>query len=152
MPLERISNKRGIVFVLTLLFVTVVLIRNGQRETIDENHADSSTNALKMMPYMSTWNPSAKAKKAAISFLYHDQVQELAPKIGLLDKSISDNISSDVIIFHTGYPLKVQMQAIAAVTKRKISFYNVDQAFTSFPVGFNPYLEDPTWKKRGKWG
>ena len=152
MPLERISSKRGIAFVIILLLVTAILVRNGQHEPIDKNHANSSKNTIKTMPYMSTWNPSAKAKKTAISFLYHDQVQELAPKIALLDKSISDNMSSDIIIFHTGYPLKAQMQAIAAVTKRQIIFHNVDEAFTSFPEGFNPYLEDPTWRKRGKWG
>ena len=60
-------------------------------------------------------------------------------------------MSSDIVIFHTAYPLKAHMQSIASVTKRRVIFYNVDDAFTSFPKGFDPYENEPTWTKRGKW-
>ncbi|CAF4459225.1 unnamed protein product, partial [Rotaria socialis] len=40
---------------------------------------------------------------------------------------------------------------VANVTKRQVIFYNVDDAFTLFPKGFDPYLEEPNFKKRGKW-
>ncbi|CAF2064941.1 unnamed protein product [Rotaria magnacalcarata] len=100
---------------------------------------------------ISTWNPTANARKTAIAFLYSDQVQKLVPKISVLDIQFLDNLSADIVIFHTDYPAKAHMQAIASVTKRQVIFYNVDDAFTSFPKGFDPYLEEPNWMKRGKW-
>ncbi|CAF3253901.1 unnamed protein product [Rotaria socialis] len=102
-------------------------------------------------PHMSTWNPTAKIRKNAMAFLYNDQVQKLVPTISALDRHFSDNMSADIIFFHTDYPITQHMQAIANVTKRQVIFYNVDDAFTSFPKGFDPYLEEPNWKKRGKW-
>jgi hypothetical protein len=106
---------------------------------------------FKNSSFVSVWNPSVKDKKSAIAILYNDEIQKLTPIIALLDTRFSDNMSTDIIIFHTGYPFKKHLYAIANITKRQIIYYNIDHVFTSFPAGFDPYLEDPTWTKRGKW-
>ena len=152
MPQDRLHVIHALICLNTLLFIVIIgLLNRDSNEQMCKHCNSLHKQTFKSNSRMSTWNPTAKTRKTAISFLYGNQVQKLAPRISLLDKFLSDSLSSDIVVFHTDYPLKAHMQIVANATRRQVIFYNADDAFTSFPEGFNPYLEDPTWQKRGKW-
>lgn len=111
----------------------------------------SHSSNLQTIFRVSVWNPPNQAKKSAVGFLFNDQVHILASKIQTVDTNLLDNKTADIVIFHTGYPSQAHMRAVANVTRRRVVFLNVDKYFISFPNGFDPYLEEPTWTKRGKW-
>jgi hypothetical protein len=144
-------ERRTTYFIFLTLIIIIVYIFNIWNEKTSVDYKISCKSEVKRTQLVSIWNPSTKSAKTAVSFLYNDQIQHLAPAIALLDKHFPDNMSADILIFHTGYPFKTHLQIIANTTKRQIIFYNVDDVFSSFPKGFDPYLEDPTWTKRGKW-
>ena len=146
--------KRDIIQFTILFFIILILVLSyNSWHTHTTLCTDRCTHEsdVKQTSFSSIWNPSTNAKNNAIAFLYYDQVQNLAPKIALLDTHIADNKTTDVVIFHTGYPFRAHLQAVANATTRQVIFLNVDQFFASFPNGFDPYLEDPTWTKRAKW-
>ena len=146
--------QRGVVYCTILLTVAATVILSAYRRSYRSTSNKDATvykSQLQLDYHASIWNPSTQAKNNAIAFLFHDQVQLLAPKIALLDSNLADNQSADIIILHTGYPFRAHLQAVANATRRQVTFLNVDQYFMSFPHGFDPYLEDPTWTKRGKW-
>jgi hypothetical protein len=143
--------RTAIISIIFLLIFVASFMYNNRNGTLYRSYAASCKAVTDKIHPTSVWNPSSKAKRNAIAFLYNDQVQHLAPTIAILDTLFKDNISSDIVIFHTAYPLKAHMKTIASATKRRVIFYNVDDAFTSFPKGFNPYETEPTWTKRGKW-
>jgi hypothetical protein len=68
-----------------------------------------------------------------------------------LDERLGDNCSTDVIIFHTGYPVRENIISIIEASRRQIEFVNIDHIFYKFSPGFDPYTTDPTWLRRGKW-
>ena len=140
-----------IFFMFLSLFIITIYLVNDSKKEINNDYQSSCKPQVEKRPLMSVQNPAIKAAKTAVVFLYNDKVHDLAPTITSLDKYFADNMSSDIIIFHTGYPLKGHLESIANVTKRQIIFYNVDEAFMSFPLGFDPYREEPNWTKRGKW-
>lgn len=86
-----------------------------------------------------------------ILILITDKYQQLAKRLSSIDQHMSDAQETHVMICHTGYPFLSDISLIKQSTKRHIIFRNVDREFTSFPLGFNPYSNDPTWSKRGKW-
>ena len=147
-----IGTKYRVIYLLTLLMIIfIVYICNGLTERIDMQISSSCKSTSEKNSLISVCNLSIKNSTSAIAFLYNEQILDLIPKIVQLDRYFSDNMSSDIIIFQTGYSLKRDLETIANTTKRQITFYNVDAFFTSFPDGFDPYLEEPTWTKRGKW-
>lgn len=75
----------------------------------------------------------------------------LRDKIGELDKNLNDNFTTDLIVFHTGYPFRVDFILIFEATKRQVEFVNVDHVFYKFSPGFNPHEKDPNWTQKGKW-
>lgn len=72
-----------------------------------------------------------------------------------IDTRLKDNLSSDFVVFHSGYTDdqgvidKVKRES---QTKRNLQFINVDGSFHTFPKGFDPNLETSTFRKRSKWG
>ncbi|CAF1524368.1 unnamed protein product [Adineta ricciae] len=102
-------------------------------------------------PPFATWNPSKNQSRTAIAILFDGAILDLAPSIGVLDQYLSDNLESDIIIFLTMYPVGPHLHAVTLKTKRQITYYNIDAIYTTFPKGFDPYREEPTWSKRGKW-
>ena len=146
--------QRGIIFFVILLAIIItVIFLSYKRSYVSTYNKDRFMHkpSPRLDYRVSIWNPSSRANNSAIAFLFTDQVQMLAPKIVVIDSHLADNKSADIIIFHTGYPFRAQLQAIANATRRRVIFMNVDQYFVSFPDGFDPYLEDPTWSKREKW-
>ena len=71
----------------------------------------------------------------------------------MIDRNFIDNYDADVLIFHGDYPFSTDVDKIRKSTKRSIDFLNVDNIINRMPVlkGFDPYIVDPTWRKRGKW-
>ncbi|CAM4979272.1 unnamed protein product [Rotaria socialis] len=88
---------------------------------------------------------------SAIAFLVLDDFASLSTIINNVDTNFADNYTSDLVIFHSNYPLKSAREAIFGCTPRRILLCNIDRIFASYPHGFNPYLEEPTSFKRGKW-
>jgi len=64
---------------------------------------------------------------------------------------LDDNNSTDIIIFHTGYPSREDLFPIIESSHRHIEFVNVDHIFYTFSPGFEPHIKDPTWSQKGKW-
>jgi hypothetical protein len=75
----------------------------------------------------------------------------LRERILQLDERLDDNSSTDIIIFHTGYPFRTDLFSIIEGTRRQIEFVNIDQIFYKFSPGFDPHIRDPTWTQKGKW-
>ncbi len=85
-----------------------------------------------------------------LRFAYNPYLR-LRGKIVQLDKNFGDNCSTDLIIFHTGYPFRADMLPIIENSRRHIEFVNVDHLFYKFSPGFNPHITDPNWSMKGKW-
>jgi len=75
----------------------------------------------------------------------------LRERVLQLDERLGDNYSTDVIIFHTGYPFRENILSIIEASRRQIEFVNIDHIFYKFSPGFDPYITDPIWSRRGKW-
>jgi len=75
----------------------------------------------------------------------------LRERILQLDERLDDNSSTDIIIFHTGYPFRTDLFSIIEGTRRQIEFVNIDHIFYKFSPGFDPHIRDPTWTQKGKW-
>ncbi|CAF3403610.1 unnamed protein product [Rotaria socialis] len=76
---------------------------------------------------------------------------KLREKIFQLDERLGDNKTTDIIIFHTGYPFREDLVPIMDSTARNVLFVNVDHIFYKFSPGFDPHIRDPTWTQKGKW-
>ncbi len=76
---------------------------------------------------------------------------KLRERVFQLDERLADDYSTDVIIFHTGYPFRADLLPIIEGSRRQIEFVNVDHVFYKFSPGFDPHIRDPTWSQRGKW-
>jgi hypothetical protein len=76
---------------------------------------------------------------------------DLARRLTQLDARFLDNCSSKILLLHTGFPFVSDIAQLVKATRRHVIFRNVDHQFTSFPVGFDPYKNEPTFSKRGKW-
>lgn len=76
----------------------------------------------------------------------------LGERLGQLDRSLQDNYTASIIIFHEGYLTDRDIHLVSRHTQRKVTLRNVDKYFSSFPNGFDPYLEKPNWSKVSKWG
>lgn len=72
-------------------------------------------------------------------------------KLLIIDKHFDDQYATDIIIFHTGYPLAREMIGIFDATRRQVHFINIDSIFYRFPPGFSPHITDPNWTRGGKW-
>jgi len=83
--------------------------------------------------------------------LAYNPYPKLLKKIVQLDERFTDNYSTDIIIFHTGYPSRGELIPIIEGSRREIIFANVDHVFYKFSPGFDPHIRDPTWSQRGKW-
>ncbi len=75
----------------------------------------------------------------------------LRERVLQLDERFGDNNSSDVIIFHTGYPFRADLLPIIEGSRRHVEFVNVDHIFYKFSPGFEPHIKDPNWSMKGKW-
>lgn len=81
----------------------------------------------------------------------HSDFAELSSRLTQLDARLLDNCSSTILLFHTGFPFSSEIAQILRATRRRVIFRNVDKYFASFPDDFDPYANDPTFVKRGKW-
>ena len=75
----------------------------------------------------------------------------LRERILQLDERFDDNRTTDVIIFHTGYPFREDLLPIIQQSRRHVEFVNIDHIFYRFSPSFQPHITDPTWSQRGKW-
>ncbi len=75
----------------------------------------------------------------------------LRERVLQLDERLDDNSSTNVIIFHTGYPFRADLLPIIEGSRRQVEFVNIDHIFYKFSPGFNPHIKDPHWTQRGKW-
>ncbi len=75
----------------------------------------------------------------------------LRERVLQLDERLDDNCSTDVIIFHTGYPFRADLLPIIEGSRRQVEFVNIDHIFYKFSPGFNPHIKDPHWSQKGKW-
>ncbi|CAF4529313.1 unnamed protein product, partial [Rotaria socialis] len=73
---------------------------------------------------------------------------KLREKIIQLDERLGDNKTTDIIIFHTGYPFREDLVPIMDSTARNVLFVNVDHIFYKFSPGFDPHIRDPTWTQK----
>jgi hypothetical protein len=96
-------------------------------------------------------NPVPNSTNAIAVLTSHDDFMELASRLTQLDARLLDNCSSAILLFHTGFPFASEFAQIMNATRRRVIFRNVDKYFASFPDGFNPYINEPTFVKRGKW-
>ncbi len=76
---------------------------------------------------------------------------KLRQRVLELDERLDDNFTTDVIIFHTGYPFREDLLPIIKSSRRQIEFVNIDHIFYKFSPGFQPHIRDPTWSQKGKW-
>ena len=81
----------------------------------------------------------------------YDPYPRLRQKIGYLDTRFDDNCTTDVIIFHTGYPHREELIPMMDITRRQVLFVNIDHVFYRFSPGFDPHMTDPSWTQKGKW-
>ena len=75
----------------------------------------------------------------------------LRERVLQLDERLADGNTTDVIIFHTGYPNRAELLAIIEGSRRHVEFVNIDHIFYKFSPGFRPHITDPTWTQKGKW-
>ncbi len=83
--------------------------------------------------------------------LAYNPYPRLREKVLQLDERLNDSYSTDIIIFHTGYPFREDLIRIIEGSRREVLFVNVDQIFYKFSPGFDPHATDPTWSQKGKW-
>ncbi|CAF1363966.1 unnamed protein product [Adineta steineri] len=76
---------------------------------------------------------------------------KLYKNILLLSERLNDSNTTDFIIFHTGYPGYYDYMPLIEKTTRLVIFINIDNIFYKFSPTLNPYTDQPTWTKRGKW-
>ena len=83
--------------------------------------------------------------------LAHDPYPKLSRKIRELDERFGDKATTDLIIFHTGYPFRRDHIPIIESTQRHVQFINIDHVFYRFSPGLSPHSLDPLWTQKGKW-
>ncbi len=83
--------------------------------------------------------------------LSYNAYPRLRERVLQLDERLDDNFTTDVIIFHTGYPYREDLLPIIQGSRRQIEFVNIDHIFYKFSPGFQPHIRDPTWSQKGKW-
>ncbi|CAF3900073.1 unnamed protein product [Rotaria sp. Silwood1] len=106
-------------------------------------------------------NQTRRSSEGVIAFLIpttsgdanqpYTSYQKLLGKIKQIDQCLNDNSSTDLIIFHTGYPFRADLLSIIQATRRQVQMVNVDHIFYKLPPGFDPHIRDPNWSHRGKW-
>lgn len=87
----------------------------------------------------------------AIVILTSRDFTQVAVQLSSIDQHLLDNYENHIIICHSGYPFSSDISRILRSTRRNVVFRNVDKELTSFPQGFDPYSNQPTWSRRGKW-
>jgi len=80
-----------------------------------------------------------------------DPYPRICRRVLELDSGLQDNCTSDVIVFHTGYPYREDIRPILDGSCRQVEFINVDHIFYRFSPGFQPHIRDPNWTIKGKW-
>jgi hypothetical protein len=83
--------------------------------------------------------------------LAYNPYPRLREKVLQLDERLNDSYSTDVIIFHTGYPFRGDLLPIIEGSRREVLFVNVDLVFYKIPPDFEPHIRDPSWSQKGKW-
>ncbi|CAF0749862.1 unnamed protein product [Rotaria sp. Silwood1] len=106
-------------------------------------------------------NQTRKSSENVIAFLVasftgdvrlaYNPYPRLRDKISQIEERLGDNSSTDLIIFHTGYPFQGDLLSIIQATRRQVEFVNVDHIFYRFSPGFDPHIRDPSWSQKGKW-
>ena len=71
----------------------------------------------------------------------------------MLDRALDDGFRADFVVFHDDYPMTWDMDEVRRNTKRNVDFVNIERVMIrpSEHVGFDPYEQDPNWRKGGKW-
>ena len=83
--------------------------------------------------------------------LSYNPYPRLRERIVQLDERFGDNYTTDVIVFHTGYPLRSDILSIIEGSRRQVEFVNIDHMFYKFSPDFDPHFTNPSWAQRGKW-
>jgi hypothetical protein len=69
-----------------------------------------------------------------------------------IDLRLHDNGTAEIFIFHGEFPSKDDVVALTASTSRHLKLVHADSLLAEFPKEFDPYLEEPNWRRRSKWG
>jgi hypothetical protein len=73
-------------------------------------------------------------------------------RVRQLDAALQDDGKADLVIFHSDFPTSNLMHQLKDMSSRKVEFHHADTILWTFPDHFDPYMEDPNWAKRSKWG
>jgi hypothetical protein len=72
-----------------------------------------------------------------------------------LDMNVADDPEQgppEVVFFHGDYPLRADVEYLANLTRRPVSYVDVNRYFLTFPPTIDPYHQDPIYYKSTKWG
>jgi hypothetical protein len=73
-------------------------------------------------------------------------------RVKQLDTALNDDRRADLVIFHGDFPMRAFTQQLTNMSTRKVELYDANDFFGPFPAHFDPYMEDPNWHRRTKWG
>ncbi len=145
MRFHQLKRHSIIVVLLSVSIFLLILLDGRIHELIFPHHSYGQEDRVMCA------NPPPNSSNAIAILASHDDFTDLASRFTQLDARLKDNCSSAILLFHTGFPFTSDITRIRSSTHRRVIFLNVDQYYASFPNGFNPYLTEPTFSKRGKW-
>lgn len=147
------SRRSSIIALFTLVLLSFVLIvLFGIDDASVQRYAPSNASqpGSTTEGYLYRYNRTSSMN--AIAFLTPGtNYADLASRISQIDRHIPDKYKSDILIFHTNYPKAVDIKQVVSSTQRQVIFKNVDEHFTRFPDGFDPYKMEPNWSIKEKW-
>lgn len=73
-------------------------------------------------------------------------------RVRQLDAALKDDRKADLVIFHGDFPTSTVARQLLNMSSRNVELHHADQLMWSFPHRFDPYMEDPNWQRRSKWG
>jgi hypothetical protein len=73
-------------------------------------------------------------------------------RVRQLDAALQDDRKADLVIFHSDFPTSTMARQLLNMSSRNVELHHADQLMWSFPHQFDPYMEDPNWQRRSKWG
>lgn len=135
----------GVTIIFMLIVLTDFLKRPIACLKIDEEQ-------VKQIRSKYTYRHNRTSTKNVIAFLTPgNNYTDLASRIAQIDLHFPDKNKSDILIFHTNYPRTKDIDEVTHSTVRQVIFQNVDEYFSQFPDGFDPYLMEPNWSIKDKW-
>ena len=84
--------------------------------------------------------------------LIHSIDEGFVSRVKQLDAALKDDRKADLVIFHGDFPMRTFAEQLMNVSTRRVDLYHADDFLRPFPDYFDPYMEDPNWRRRTKWG